>query len=62
VQRRDKILRDPAQPESARSDRHVVVKQAGQGGSGIRVNFAHVEVDLTMKCTNQKSFVIRDDR
>ena len=43
VQGGDEILRDAAQPEAARGDRHVVVQQAGQGRLGVGVNFAHVE-------------------
>src|SRR4029077_15980974 len=43
VQSGDEILRYPAQPESAGSDRHVVVKQAVQRSLGVRVDFAHLE-------------------
>ena len=43
AQRRDQIFRNAAQPEPARSDRHVVVKQPGKRGGGVRINFAHVE-------------------
>ncbi len=47
AQRRDQILRDTAQPESARGDGHVVVQQAVERGRRIGVNFAHVEGTLT---------------
>jgi len=46
----DEILWDPAQPEPARGDGHVVVEQAGQCRLGVRVNFAHVERDLITNC------------
>ena len=43
VQGRDQIFRNAAQSEPARSDRHVVVKQAVKRGGGVRINFAHVD-------------------
>ena len=52
VQGGDEIFRYAAEPEPARSDRHVVVEQAGKRSRGVRVNFAHVERNLTTDCTN----------
>ena len=49
----DEILRYAAQPESARSDRHVVVEQAGKCSRGVWVNFAHMERDLITDYTNE---------
>src|SRR5438445_13886871 len=43
AQRRDQIFRNAAQPEPARSDRHVVLKQAVKRGGGVRINFVHAE-------------------
>src|SRR5438128_610296 len=41
----DEILRYAAQPEAARSDRHVIVEQAVKRSRGGGVDFAHVERD-----------------
>ena len=52
VQCGDEILRDAAESEPARGDRHVVVEQAGQRGLGVGVNFAHVKGNLTTDCAD----------
>ncbi len=53
VQGGDEIFRDAAQPEPAGGDRHVVVEQAVKRGLGVRVNFAHVERNLTTDYANE---------
>ena len=47
VQRGDEIFRNAAQPEPARSDRHVVVKQAGKRGLGVRSKLCSCGGNLT---------------
>ena len=53
VQCGDEIFRYAAQPESAGSDRHVVVEQAVERSLGVGVNFAHVERNLTTDYANE---------
>src|SRR5262249_33718027 len=66
AQRRDQIFWNAAQPEPARSDRHVVVKQAVKRGGGVRINFAHVdEIWITITritWTNRRQIEIRSRR
>ncbi len=45
VQGGDEILGYAAQSEPARSNRHVVVEQAGKRSRGVGINFVHVERD-----------------
>ena len=47
AQREDQVLGYAAQAETTRGQRHVVVEQPGEGGSGVGVDLAHAKIVVT---------------